>query len=71
MNTETKRLAIIASCLFFPTGLAGVWMYKNSVKTSIFLFRLSIYIFLFLLCIVGILAVVYGGAFISILQSFY
>jgi len=71
MSEEIKRLAIIATCCFFPTALLGFFFYKNNEAKAVFLFRLSIYVFLFLLSVAGVYIVKEGGGVIPPMGSFF
>ncbi len=71
MNSETKRLAAIAMVCFFPTALAGLYMEKKSQQRAVFLFNLSICLFLFMLSIAGVLVVTYGGRWIEVIGAFF
>jgi cytochrome b561 len=71
MSAETKRLAIVATIFFFPTALAGWWFYPKSEKTALTFFRLSIYLFLGVILLTGVLVVVKGGQIVKPMGSFF
>jgi hypothetical protein len=71
MSSETKRLAVVATIFFFPTALAGWWLYGRSEKLSLLFFRLSIYLFLAVVLFAGIVVVTKGGQIIKPMGSFF
>jgi hypothetical protein len=71
MTDDIKRLAAISIFCFFPTGLAGLWLYKRSENTALLLFKISIYTFLAVTSGAGIYIVIAGGNAIPILGSFF
>jgi hypothetical protein len=71
MSDETKRLAVIATFCFFPTALVGWWLYGKSEKTSLTLFRSSIYIFVIVVILAGLVVITKGGAIIKPMGSFF
>jgi hypothetical protein len=71
MNSELKRLSIVATCCFFPGGLLGLWLYKKSPSQAVIAFRWSIYTFMLIVCAMGLFTVIKAGSFIPVLGSFY
>ncbi len=71
MNSETKRLAIIATIFFFPTAIAGWLLYEKSSDRALQFFRASIYIAAFYLCVLGTIAVTMGGNIVEALGTFF
>jgi cytochrome b561 len=71
MNPEAKRLAIIATFCFFPTALAGWWLYPQSEKRALKLFRFSIYVTMTIVMIAGLVVVTKGGLLIKPMGSFF
>ena len=71
MNHETKRLAIVATIFFLPTAIAGWWLYGKNEKLALVFFRASIYLFLGIVLLVGILVVTKGGHIIKPMGSFF
>ncbi len=71
MNSETKRLAVVATFCFFPLALAGWWLYPKSEETALKLFRSGIYIFVFAIMVAGMVVITKGGAIIKQMGSFF
>ena len=71
MNSETKRLAIIATICFFPIAIVGWLTNQSSPAKAQILFRLSICIFLLVLSLLGAYAVIGGGKVVEALGTFY
>jgi heme A synthase len=71
MNGETRRLAILATIFFFPTALMGWWYSGKSEKLSALFFRISIYLFLAAVLLVGVIVVTKGGQIIKPMGSFF
>ena len=71
MNSETKRLAIIATIFFFPTAIAGWLLYDKSSALALRLFRISIYITVLYLCALGAYAVTRGSTIVEALGTFF
>jgi len=71
MNSDTKRLAIVATIFFFPTAIAGWVLYNKSSSRAIKLFRISIYIAVFYLCCLGAYAVTRGNTVVEALGTFF
>ncbi len=71
MKEEARRLAIVATILFFPTALIGWWFNGKSEKLSLNFFRISIYIFLSAVLLAGIIVVTKGGQIIKPMGSFF
>ena len=71
MNLETKRLAIVATIFFLPTAIAGWWFYGKNEKLALTFFRSSVFLFLGVVLLVGILVVTKGGQLIKPMGSFF
>ncbi len=71
MNSETQRLAVVATICFFPTAIAGWLMNKKKPETALKLFRVSILIFLVIVSFLGVIAVTGGGKIVEALGTFY
>jgi len=71
MSREERQLAIVATICFFPTALVGWLLYSNYSQQAMKFFRLSVFIFLFILLVAGIIVVVEGGKLIKPMGSFF
>jgi uncharacterized membrane protein len=71
MNSETQRLAIIATICFFPTAIVGWALNRNSPEVAARLFRWSVFIFLVILGAAGFYAVTSGEKVVEALGTFY
>jgi cytochrome b561 len=71
VNKDTARLFLVAACCFLPGALLALCWYKKSQQTAALILRLSIFLFMIIVCLTGFYIVIKGGKVIPALSSFY